>query len=662
MSTFSEEGQVRNLQNWGGKVILIVGIIWSLFHFYTLGAGSLTAMLQRSVHLSLGLALCFLYFPANRKNEAAYSRLPFYDVLLAVASFASAFYITAFFEDLVKRTGMPTNLDIVMGILLIILLLEASRRAFGWVLPLVSLAFIIYAFVGPHLYFDLLSHRGYSLRRVIDHLYLTSEGIFGIPIGVSATVVFGFVLFGAFLQECGAGLYLVKLSYAALGRFRGGPAKAAVMASGFLGSIVGSSVANTAITGSVTIPVMKKAGFKPEVAGAVETAASTNGQFMPPVMGAAAFIMAEFTSIPYVEIIRAAALPAIISYVAILSIVHLEAAKTGMKPMPKEEIPPFFKTLFEGVHFWVSIVLLVYLMVFLKLTPLYCAFYAILAILAVDIIRRIIIVFRRTGEGQPLADCAKEEAKAFVDMFFRSLDGAAKGMAGIAVACACAGIIVGIVTLTGLGMKMTFLIALFAGKNLLLMLFLSSLMSILLGMGLPTTAKYVVMATLVAPAILAVDPTLPVVAVHLFIIYYAILADDTPPVGVAAFAAAAIARSDPVKTGFLGFKFDLAAFLLPFMFVYNTELLLIDTPWYYAILICLTSLFGMYCFAAVIQRWLVTRLKLWEMVVLLAISISMVWPTLITDIAGLAVFALLYLNQRNRKAKEDALQAMQSTA
>lgn len=654
LSEFTEEGQVRKLQNNAGKIIILIGIIWSLFHLYTIGAGMLTATLQRSAHLSAGVALCFLYFPINRKNEASYNVLPWWDIILAITGFVSIFYIFNQYEELVNRIGQPNTTDIIMGVITILVILEAARRAFGWVLPGVTVVFIAYAFLGPYL-FEGLAHRGYTLRRVVDHIYLTGEGIFGIPVGVSATFVFGFVLFGAFFQEVGGGLYLVKLSYAALGRFRGGPAKAAVLASGFLGSIVGSSVANTAITGSLTIPVMKKSGFKPEVAGAVETAASTNGQFLPPVMGAAAFIMAEFTGIPYVKIIFHAALPAVISYVAILSIVHLEAAKTGMKPMRKEDIPPFWATFFEGIQYWIPVAILVYYLIIVRVTPLTAAYYSILAIITLSVIMKGMETYQQVCKGTSLGECSVNQGKALYLLFYKSLDSAAKGMAGIAVACACAGIIVGIVTLTGLGMRMTMFISVLASNNLLFLLVMSAGMSIILGMGLPTTAKYVVMATLVAPAILFVQPTLPVVAVHLFIIYYAILADDTPPVGVAAYAAAAIARADPIKTGFLAFKFDLAAFLLPFMFIYNPALLLIDTTWYHALLIAATSLFGMYCFAAVIQRWLFTRLKIWEQVVLLAIAISMVWPNVISDILGLAVFGIIYFSQKARKTREDQL-------
>ncbi|NLC11434.1 MAG: TRAP transporter permease, partial [Firmicutes bacterium] len=638
----------------------LICVAWAFFHFYTAGAGTLTASLQRSAHLSVAVALCFLLFPFSKKKEENYLKIPLWDILLAVLGFISTFYIFYFYEDLVWRIGQPTQTDLIMGVIAILVILETARRAFGPILPAVTVIFILYCFLGPYLP-DFLAHRGYGLRRVVDHLYLTGEGIFGIPVGVSASFVFAFVLFGCFFQSSGAGTYLVKLSYAALGRFRGGPAKAAVVASGFLGSISGSSVANTVVTGSITIPLMKKAGYKPEVAGAVETAASTNGQFLPPVMGAAAFIMSEFTGIPYYEICIAAALPAVLSYMAIFSIIHLEAVKTGIKAMPKEEIPPFWPTLLSGIHYWIPVLVLIYCLIIMRITPLTAGFYSIITIIAISIAMKIIEVVKAVKNKEDSAgNLLRKKAVDMWKEFINSLNSSAKSMVGIAVACACAGIIVGTVTLTGLALRMTMFISVLAGSNLVVMLLFTAGLSILLGMGLPTTAKYAVMATLVVPAVLHVEPTLSVMAVHLFILYYAILADDTPPVGVAAYAAAAIARSDPIKTGFLGFKFDLCAFLLPFMFVYNSEFLLMDTTWYNALLVAATSLFGMYCFSAVIQNWLVIHLKLWERLVLLVIAVSMVWPTLLTDILGIIAFSLIYYIQTKRKSKENAALQAQS--
>lgn len=654
LCTISDEGVVRNPGGTLAAVIFGIGIVWSFFHLYTAGAGFLTATLQRSAHLSLGLALCFLYFPFNRKKENCYVTLPWYDMLLAAAGFCSVIYVYIFFDDLVWRVGAPSRPDLIMGSLATVLILLAAHRAFGPALPLVTAAFLTYPFVGPYLP-EVLAHGGYRVVRVLNDLYLTNTGIFGIPLGVTSTFVFAFVIFGCFFQASGAAQYIVQLSFAALGRFKGGPAKAAVLASGFMGSIAGSSVANTVVTGSITIPVMKKAGFSPEVAGGVETAASTDGQFLPPVMGAAAFVMAEFTGIPYWQICIAAALPAIVSYAALLCIVHLQAAKTGMQPMDKADIPPLFTTFIKGIFYWIPIAVLVYYLIYVRVTPTKAGFQAILSVLAIMVAMRLIALFRETGRGErSLSANLHMQATGLWRDFIQGLDSSAKSMAGIAVACACAGIIVGVVTITGLGLRMTLLFSMLAGNNLFILLLAAAGMSIILGLGLPTTAKYVIMATLVAPAILTVEPTLPVVAVHLFILYYAILADDTPPVGVAAYAAAAIARSDPIKTGLLGFKFDLGAFLLPFMFVYNQEFLLIDTTWQKALVVALTSLFGIYCFSAVIQRWLFTRLQLWEQAILLVIAISMIWPTWVTDVIGLAVFSIIYLHQRAVKSRQDA--------
>lgn len=682
LETISDEGRIRKPGGIIGISVTILGLIWSGFHFYTIGFGMLTSLLQRSAHLSIGLALCYLYFPFDRKKSDNYDHIPWYDILFALVGFLSIYYVFHNYSVLVRRVGLPTQTDLFMGALAVLFILGAAYRAFGIILPAVTVVFLVYPFVGQYLPM-LLGHGGYRIQRVINDLYMTNAGIFGIPIGVSATFVFAFVLFGSFFQTSGAAKYIVQISFALLGRFRGGPAKAAVLASGFMGSIAGSSVANTVVTGSITIPTMKDTGFSAEVAGGVETAASTNGQFLPPIMGAAAFIMAEFTGIPYWQIALSAVLPAVISYAGLLGMVHLQAAKTGMRPMKPAEIPPFFRTFFHGIFYWIPIGVLVYYLLVLRRTPFAAGYIAILTVLVIILVKRLVLfgfhVHGRTppvllaggsvlpgisdahahGEADEisshpepmgLVEAGWKLVKGLWDDFISGLDNSARSMSGIAVACACAGIIVGVVTLTGVGMSTTLLFSVVAGDNLFILLLGSAILSIILGLGLPTTAKYAVMATLVAPAILTVAPQLPVVAVHLFILYYAILADDTPPVGVAAYAAAAISGADPIRTGWLGFKFDLSAFLLPFMFVYNTEFLLIDTTWYQATLIGATSLFGIYCFSAVIQRWLVTRLSLWEMAILLAIALAMVWPTLITDLLSVLAFSVLYSYQRFVKA------------
>lgn len=646
LSKMSDEGRVRAPGKIMGAIIFGAGVVWSLFHLYTLGFGMLTSVLQRSAHLSLGLALCYLYYPQNRKKTSAYDHVPWYDVLLSIIAFASIFYIFVEYDQIVNRVGAPTPVDVFVGALAVVLLLVASYRAFGPTLSVVTLVFLLYPFVGQYLP-GLLGHRGYSVNRVVNELYLTNSGIFGIPIGVTATFVFAFVLFGSFFQALGAGEYLVKIAFAVLGRFRGGPAKAAVLASGFMGSIAGSSVANTVVTGSITIPTMRDTGFDPHVAGGVETASSTNGQFLPPVMGAAAFIMAEFTGIPYWQIAAAAVIPALVSYVGLIGMVHLQAVKTGMKAMPADKIPPFLKTFFSGVFYWIPIGVLIHYLLIVRMTPFAAGYFAIITVLGMMVLKRVIRLVRQVQRKDiGFAPGLLAEARGFWEDFIGSLDSAAKSMAGIAVACACAGIIVGVVTLTGLGMTVTLMFSVIAQTSLFLLLLGSAILSIILGLGLPTTAKYAVMATLVAPAILAADPTLPVVAVHLFILYYAILADDTPPVGVAAYAAAAIARADPIRTGLIGFKFDLGAFFLPFMFVYNPEFLLIDTTWYEVILISATAILGIYCLSAVIQQWLLTKLSWWETIILLGVAVALVWPGIITDLVSVAAFVGIVISQR----------------
>jgi len=646
----TEFGAVRSPSGVLGKFLALTALAMSAFHLYTAGAGTLTAMLQRSLHLTFALVLCYILFPLRKRDMG---RVPVYDLVIAAVAALSALYTFIFYDDLVFRIGAPSRVDVIVGIVAIVLTLEAGRRALGPVLPVVALAFIIYCFVGPYLP-EALAHRGYSLYRVIDHLYLTQEGLFGVPLGVSSTFVFLFVLFGAFMEASGAGDYLIRVAFAGLGHARGGPAKVSVVGSGLLGSIVGSSVANVVTTGSLTIPIMKKTGFPPHVAGAVEVAASTNGQFLPPVMGAAAFVMAEVTGISYLEICKAALIPAVLSYVAIFGMIHIESLKRGITGMPRSELPAFWPTLFGGIHYWIPVVILVYYLIFKRVTPLLAAYDSILAVLAVNILFRIATLLRLRGQAQERLTPA-QEGRNWLVMVFSAMENGAKNMAGIAVACACAGIVVGAITLTGLGLKMTDIITSAAGGRLLPTLIFASIVSIILGMGLPTTAKYVVMATLVVPAILETAPDLPMVAPHLFILYYAVLADDTPPVGVAAYAAAGVAHSDPIKTGFLGFKFDLAAFLLPFMFIYNTELLMIDTHWYETLGIALTSLLGMYAFSAFVQGHLVVRTHWWERLVLAGVGLALVKPGLWTDIIGIGLFALIYFGQQRRAKSRLAL-------
>jgi TRAP transporter 4TM/12TM fusion protein len=670
------EGGSREFKGSGGLVISIIAVSMSLFQIYTGFFGELPGSKQLSIHLTFGLVLCFLCFPFRRKTSG---RITPADIILAVMGGAAAFYLFANYNHVVTSVGNAPTYDIVIGALLIVLVLEATRRSVSPMLPIITIIFLLYAYIGPYIPGD-LGHRGFRVKRIIDHVFMSGEGLWGVPLRVSATFVFLFVLFGAFLERIGAGEYLINLSFSLMGRFRGGPAKAAVVASCAMGSISGSSIANTVTTGAMTIPLMKKVGFKPHVAGAVEVAASTNGQLMPPIMGAAAFIMAEIIGVPYIQIVKAAFIPAILSYTAIFCIVHLEAVKEGIRGLTKAECPPMFKTFIAGIHYTVPLFLLVWLLLVTMWTPTTAASWSILAAMVVALgnnIYRARWRFPRVTADQPLS----EDPNAYEDYRRRSvgfvprrtwseiigaLDTGARNMAGIAAACACCGIIIGVVTLTGLGLKMATLITEAAGGSLLLTLIFSVFASIILGMGLPTTATYIIMAAMTAPAIMTISNDLglgiPIIAVHLFVFYYGIVADDTPPVGLCAYAAAGIAGADPIKTGWKSFRLDLAAFTLPFMFIYNTKLLMIDTNWQELLYIVPISILGMFCWSVFIQGYWKTRTYLWERFLFLGLAFLLVNPSHISVgdlhlnqhlVNGFAIAALvvIYLWQRSRQQR-----------
>lgn len=622
-------------------IVTILAVSLSLFHLYTSGFGLLLALKQRAFHLMIIIPLAFILYPFNNKNRTGKPSI--LDIILAVSGIIVTSYIIFNLEELAFRAGRATTLDLIMGGILILLVLEGTRRSIGAALPIVAITFLIYAYFGPYMPGP-LAHRGFSISRIISHLYLTTEGIFGIPIGVSATFVFMFVLLGAFLERTGVSDYLLNLAFATLGHRRGGPAKAAVVGSGLMGMVSGSSIANTVTTGSITIPIMKKVGFKDHVAGGVEVAASTNGQFLPPIMGAAAFIMVEFTNIPYIDIVKAAFIPGVLSYIAIFSIVHIEALKTGIQGMDREELPPFWATFFKGIHYMLPILVLLYFLIIKRVTPLSSAFWSIITALIISLITLLLSGTTNQKKENQLVSGGQK----FLKLTLSALEWGARNMIGIAMACASAGIIIGVVNLTGLGLRMTTLIVTLANNQLILTLIFAMIASIILGFGLPTTATYIVMATLTAPAVARLG--VPLIAAHLFVFYYGIVADDTPPVSLAAYAAAGVAKSDPVKTGITGFKFDLAAFLLPYIFVYSPTLLLIDTTVPEVIGAFISAMIGMYALSASIQNYLIRKTNLIERIVLFAIAIMLIIPDLVFSLVGIIGFALIYFNQyRNEK-------------
>jgi TRAP transporter 4TM/12TM fusion protein len=622
-------------------------------------------------------------------RRARADAVPWFDIVFAVLAGFAALYLVLDYEGIAMRAGAPLPREVWLGTLLIFLLLEATRRSLGPALAIIAGVFLIYQLVGPGGAIpwlapympDLLAHRGASLARMVSQQYVTTGGIFGIPVGVSTAFVFLFVLFGSMLDKAGAGKYFIDVANSLLGTFRGGPAKAAVVASGLTGMVSGSSLANVVTTGTFTIPLMKRSGYPPEKAAACEVAVSTNGQLMPPVMGAAAFIIAEFVGVPYIEVVRAAFIPAFVAYVALFYIMHLEALKLGLKGLPRSQLPNPLRTFLQGVHFLIPLGVLIYFLVIVRVSPGFAVIQAIvwLAILMVLQAPVKALIFRR-----PILPAIKE---GFLSVFDGLLAGA-RNMVGIGVAVAAAGIIVGVVAQTGLGLRLTEIIqtisaALAGGVGVLtlpvvdyfggnvqafdnltqfsIVLVITAIASLILGLGLPTTANYVVMATLTAPIIFRLGEAygfgVPLLAAHLFVFFFGILADDTPPVGLAAYAAAAIARTDPIRTGIQGFIYDMRTAILPFMFIFNTRLLLVGvTGWLDILHIFLSAVLGMFAFSAGTQGFLMTRTILPERLVLLGIAFMLISPTWTTDLIGVTLYALVYLSQwyRMRRAERVA--------
>lgn len=659
------EEPTRERRLWGlaGLVVTLLAISFSIFQLYNAGFGLLITQKLRAGHLAFVLFLIFLLYPIRKRS--AKDKIPFYDVLLALLAVAGPLYFFFNFEAMALRAGAETEIDVIMGALTLVFVLEATRRAVGLALPIVAIIFLLYAHFGAHLP-ELLAHRGYSLERIIRHLYPTTEGIFGVPLGAAATFVFLFILFGAVLQRTGIRDYLTGLAIAGLGHLCGGPAKAAVLASYAMGTFSGSSTANVVTTGAITIPLMKRVGFAPEVAGGVETAASAVGQLVPPVMGAAAFVMVEITGIPYVEIIKAAMLPAIIDMFGLLFSVHMYAVKHGLRGLPREQLPPFLPTLFRQIYLLVPIVGLILMLVVARFSPMKSGFWSIpLALLIALIARNTQVVWRliraqilgssnltstksQAVAVRPVAHAFMPLARTWVD-FFKDLLGAlsdgARQAVSISAACACAGIIVGVITLTGLGLRMTGILMDLSGGQLWVALLLTMVGSIILGLGMPTTANYIIVSALMAPALVLLG--VPLIAAHMFVFYFGILADDTPPVGVGAYAAAGIARADPIKTGIQGFKFDLSAFIIPYLFVFNPVLLLYgDVQPLELLWIALSGLIGVYALSVTKEGWWRTHANVIERLLMAGAAIALIDPGLITDLAGFGTMALVYLWQR----------------
>lgn len=619
---FDKESDYRIMTGFRAKLIVAIAITFSLFQLYTAAFGVLDAMIQRAIHVSFGFCLIFLLYPASKR----WSRRRFHplDVVLAIVGAAVPMYIVINYQELVLRAGRVTTVDFIIGLIAIVLILEVTRRVVGWPMVIIATMFVIYALIGRHIPGQ-LAHRGVKLTSLVQHQFYTTEGIFGIPIGVSSTFIFLFILFSAYLEKTGMGEFFIDLANAVAGWATGGPAKVAVISSGCMGMISGSSVANVVGTGSFTIPMMKRLGYKGEFAGAVEATASTGGQLMPPIMGAAAFLMSEFTGFPYVRIISAAAIPALLYYLGVWSGVHFEAKRLRLKGLNRDELPKIKNILLSRGHLLIPLIAIIGLLVMGR-TPMKAALYAIVLSILCAMLRR------NTRIG--LMD--------IID----GLEQGARAALGVVAATACAGIIIGVVTQTGLGLKMGSALVDFAGGKLFLTLFFTMLTSLILGMGVPTTANYVITSTIAAPALLMMD--VPVLAAHLFAFYFGIIADVTPPVALAAFAGAGIAKSNPMKTGINAFKLAIAAFLVPYVFVYNPSLLMIDVNIGGMILIIITAIIGIVGVASAISGFLITNQSLIERIIFFVGGLLMVIPGISTDVIGLAFILFGFIVQKRK--------------
>ena len=628
LKKYDRESNTAHYTGWPKKIIAAIAITFSVFQLYTAIFGVLDAQLQRAVHLGFGLALAYLLYPFRRAWTRDHYFHPI-DIVFAVLGAATPAYLVIQYRELITRAGTVSPVDTVVGGLGILLVIEATRRVVGLPMVTVVLVFIAYAFLGPYMP-GVLAHRGLTPEQLIGHLYFTTEGIFGIPLGVSSTFIFLFILFGAYLESTGLGKFFIDLANALAGWASGGPAKVAVLSSGLMGTVSGSSVANVVGTGSLTIPMMKKLGYNANFAGAVEAAASTGGQLMPPVMGAAAFLMAEFVGVPYIDVVKAAAIPALLYFTGVWLGVHFEAKRKKLKGIPRAELPNPLTLLKERGHLAIPLVVIVYLLVS-GYTPMRAALVAIfLSILCA--------MLRKSTRMKPIE-------------IVYGLERGAKGVLGVLVACASAGIIIGVVTKTGVGLRLASGLIDLAGGMLLPAMFFTMITAIVLGMGVPTTANYVITSTIAAPALEQMG--VPVLAAHMFVFYFGIIADVTPPVALAAYAGAGISGGNALKTGVHASKLAIAAFIIPYVFVLSPVLLMVDATPLALVSVTLTALLGMIAISSALCGFLADHCRPYERLLLIIAGLLMIKPGGITDLVGLVLFVVILVMQY-RRAKEAA--------
>lgn len=623
LKKYDQESNTMEYTGVMAKIVSAIAITFSVFQLYTASFGILDAQLQRGIHLGFGLCLSFLLYPTKKSWRR--DRLHPLDGILAILGAATPAYLVIFYRELILRAALPTPEDVIIGLIGILLVIEAARRVVGIPMVCVVLVFITYAFVGPYMP-GVLAHRGLTIDQFVSHVYFTTEGIFGIPLGVSSTFIFLFILFGAYLEGTGLGKFFIDVANAIAGWASGGPAKVAVLSSGLMGTVSGSSVANVVGTGSLTIPMMKKLGYHKDFAGAVEAASSTGGQLMPPVMGAAAFLMAEFVGVPYVEIVKAAVIPAFLYFTGVWLGVHFEAKRNNLKGIPREELPKLGTILRERGHLAIPLIVIVWLLVS-GYTPMRAALVAI--ILSI------------------LCSAIKKSTRMKPSEIVKGLENGARNVLGVLVACAAAGIIIGVVTKTGVGLKLASGLLDLSGGLLLPSMFLTMITAIVLGMGVPTTANYVITSTIAAPALLQMG--VPILAAHMFVFYFGIIADVTPPVALAAYAGAGISGGNALKTGVNASKLAIAAFIIPYMFVLSPELLLMDGLTSGLALSLFTALVGMVALSSSLIGYLAAPLKTWQRIILAAGGLMLIKPGIETDIIGVAVFAVILILQLRKK-------------
>jgi TRAP transporter 4TM/12TM fusion protein len=640
--TFTSAGQNPTLVTFTARVVMAIAVGLSLYQLYTAGVVALTALVQRSIHLGAILTLVFLtrsVFAGMKKNKL--SVLVVLDWMLAGLSIYCTYYICGNLSEIFDRQGDWLFQDRVVSIMGVLLVLEACRRVIGIFMTGICALSIVYAMFGPYMP-ELIIHKGYSIERIATTLWLTTEGIFGLPIGVAATFVFVFVLFGAILETTGGGAFFIDMAYALTGRFSGGPAKASVVASGFMGSVSGSAVGNVAATGSFTIPMMKKVGYRPHMAGAIEAAASTGGQLMPPIMGAGAFLMAEFTNTSYLTIIKVALVPAVMYYLTVLVFVHYEAKKFGLKGQPKETLPKITKVIKNGLHFIIPVVILIYVLVS-NYSPMMAGFIAVVSTLGISILVNFIRWIITTENRMRLSGFAAKEGGLLV----KALENGARNAVMVSVACAAAGIIVGMVSLTGMGLKFSSLVMELSFGIKTLAILLIAVASLVLGMGLPVTASYIVLATLAGPALM--DMGVPVLVAHMIVFWYSQDSNVTPPVSLASFAGAAIAKASPMRTAFASWKLAKGLYIIPLVMAYRPLLGMGDNyellHWE-VILTMITTTLGLVAFASALERFCIRAATGLETGLFWLAAAGLLWTSYWTEAAGFILLLIALALQK----------------